>query len=96
MSKWNHVFQNVYKYVLHFGWCVTTNIQVSFLTQLPERKETAQGFHHEANGDFKTVKSLMAVIGENWEWINNIVVTPQYWPNWQSEKKEACTEYKYS
>ena len=34
---------------------VTTKIQVSFLTQLPERKETAQGFHHEANGDFKTV-----------------------------------------
>ena len=34
---------------------VTTNIQASFLTQLSERKETAQGFHHEANGDFKTV-----------------------------------------
>ena len=34
---------------------VTTKIQASFLTQLPERKETAQGFHHEANGDFKTV-----------------------------------------
>ena len=33
----------------------TTKIQASFLTQLPERKETAQGFHHEANGDFKTV-----------------------------------------
>jgi hypothetical protein len=23
-------------------------------SQLPETKETAQGFHHEANGDFKT------------------------------------------
>ena len=34
---------------------VTTKIQTSFLTQLLERKETAQGFHHEANGDFKTV-----------------------------------------
>ena len=33
----------------------TTKIQASFLTQLLERKETAQGFHHEANGDFKTV-----------------------------------------
>ena len=33
----------------------TTNIQASFLTQLPERKETNQGFHHDANGDFKTV-----------------------------------------
>jgi hypothetical protein len=35
---------------------VTTKIQASFLTQYPERKETAQGFHHEANGDFKTVR----------------------------------------
>ena len=34
---------------------VTTMIQASFLTQLPGRKETAQGFHHEVNGDFKTV-----------------------------------------
>ena len=34
---------------------VTTKIQASFLTQLPERKGTAQGFHHEANDDFKTV-----------------------------------------
>jgi hypothetical protein len=37
---------------------VTTKIQASFLTQLPERKETAQGFHHEASGDFKTVAEL--------------------------------------
>jgi hypothetical protein len=58
---------------------VTTKIHVSFLTQLPERKETAQWFHHDANGDFKQLQSLMAVIGENWEWLNNnIVVTPQY------------------
>ena len=34
---------------------VSTNIQTSILTQLPERQETALGFHHEANGDFKTV-----------------------------------------
>ena len=27
---------------------ITTKIQASFLTQLPERK----GFHHEANSDF--------------------------------------------
>ena len=26
---------------------VTTNIQMSFLTQLPERNETAQGFHQQ-------------------------------------------------
>ena len=37
---------------------VTTKIQVSFLTQLLERKETAQGFHHEAIGDFNTVKEF--------------------------------------
>ena len=46
---------------------VTIKIQISFLTQLPERKESAMEFHHEANGDFKTVTahSLMAVKGEN-------------------------------
>jgi hypothetical protein len=33
---------------------ITTKIQVSFLTQLTEKKEAAKGFHHEANGDFKT------------------------------------------
>jgi hypothetical protein len=43
-------------------WMVYQYTQ-SFLTQLPERKETKQGFHHEANGDCKTV-SLMAVKGE--------------------------------
>ena len=37
---------------------VTTKIQASFLTQLPERKETAQGFHHENNCDFKTVTAF--------------------------------------
>jgi hypothetical protein len=36
----------------------TTKIQASFLIQLPEMKETAQGFHHDANGDFKTVTGL--------------------------------------
>ena len=44
---------------------VATKIQASFLTQLPERKETAQEFHHEANGDFKTVTGFkLSVIGE--------------------------------
>ena len=37
---------------------VTTKIQASFLTQLPERKETTQGFHHEASGDFKKFTEL--------------------------------------
>ena len=31
-------------------------IQASFLTQLLEKKEITQRFHHEANGDFKTVR----------------------------------------
>jgi hypothetical protein len=34
---------------------VTTKMQEPFPIQLPERKETTQGFYHEANGDFKTV-----------------------------------------
>jgi hypothetical protein len=34
---------------------VTTKIQ-SFLTQLRERKETAQGFHYKANGDLKQLQ----------------------------------------
>ena len=35
---------------------VTTKIQASFLTQLPERTETAQGFNNEANGDIKQLE----------------------------------------
>jgi hypothetical protein len=34
---------------------VTTKIQTSFLTQLKERKETAQGLNHKSNDYFKTV-----------------------------------------
>ncbi len=34
---------------------VTTKIQASFLTQLPERKITAQGFYLKANVDIKGV-----------------------------------------
>ena len=34
---------------------IPTRIQASFLTQFPERKETAEGFRHEANSDFKAV-----------------------------------------
>ena len=32
-----------------------TLLGFSHSTQLSERKENAQGFHHDANGDFKTV-----------------------------------------
>ena len=38
---------------------VTTKIQASFLTQLPERKETVEGFHHDSKGDFKTVTKCL-------------------------------------
>ena len=34
---------------------VTPKIQAFFQTQLPEKKETAQGFHREVIGDFNTV-----------------------------------------
>ena len=36
---------------------VTTKVQASFLTQLPERKKTPQGLH-EANSVVKTVTEL--------------------------------------
>ena len=45
---------------------VTTKIQVYFPTQFPERTETAQGFHHEANGDFKTVTELNCCDRRKW------------------------------
>jgi hypothetical protein len=32
--------------------------EVINFTHLPNRKETAQGFHHKANGDFKTFTEL--------------------------------------
>ena len=60
---------------------VTTKIQASFLTQLPQRKETAPGFHHEANVDFKTVTEFNGCDMRKRRWINDIVVTPQHLPN---------------
>jgi hypothetical protein len=50
---------------------VTTKIQLSFLTQLPERKEMRPIV------TLKQLQSLIAVIGENIGLIN-IVVNPQY------------------
>jgi hypothetical protein len=57
-----------------------SKIHVSFLTQLPERKETAQGFRPMvgANGEFKTVTEFNGCDGRKTGWINNTVVTPQY------------------
>jgi hypothetical protein len=48
-------------------------MQSSFLTQLPERKVTTQGFHHEANDEFKTVAEFNGC-----GWINNFVLIPQH------------------
>jgi hypothetical protein len=38
---------------------VITKMQALFLTELPERQETALKFHNEANGDFKTVAEFI-------------------------------------
>jgi hypothetical protein len=38
---------------------VTTKLQMSLLSQLLDRKEAAQGCHHDANGDFKTVTEFI-------------------------------------
>jgi hypothetical protein len=54
------------------GVPVTAKIQVSFQTHLPERKEWWPMV------TLKQLQSLMAVIGENGRWINNIGVIPQY------------------
>jgi hypothetical protein len=53
---------------------VATKIQASFLTQLPERKDTAQGFHHEANSD----KTITEFNGWDRTKLRMDVVTPQY------------------
>ena len=60
------------------------SVQASFLIQLPDRKETAQGFHHEANGDFKTVTEFNGCDGRklrmdqnHCSYSNNIVVPPK-------------------
>jgi hypothetical protein len=44
---------------------VTTKIQVSFLTQLPERKKPLRDFNMRPMVSIKQLQSLMAVIGEN-------------------------------
>ena len=55
VGRWNIPLSMVDGVSIH---PVTTKVQSSFLTQLSERKETAQEFHYEANGDFKTVRWL--------------------------------------
>ena len=72
---------------------ITTKIQASFLTQLPDRKETAQGFHHEANDDFKTVTEF-----DGWDRrLDQLRMNQQHCSyatiiTSMSEKEEACTE----
>ena len=60
IGRWVKMFKAVIKYPFEHGEVinytlngvsidtVTTKIHTSFLTQLQERKKTAQGFHHEA------------------------------------------------
>jgi hypothetical protein len=65
---------------------VITKIQVSFLTQLPERKKASQGFHLQANGDFKTATEFNTCDGTNqhiteyhcsyfqaWWWLHHVM-----------------------
>jgi hypothetical protein len=54
---------------------VTTKIQESFVTQLPERKDPTRRFHNQANGDFKTVKECNGCDRRKLRY--NIVLTPQ-------------------
>ena len=77
-SEIDNPFEHVINYTLGAVSLhpVTTKIQTSFLTQLPERKETAQGFPHEANGDFKAVTQFNGC--DRRKLRNYIVVTPQY------------------
>jgi hypothetical protein len=70
---------------------ITTKIQATFLTQLLERKETAQRFHHEPNGDFKTVAECFVCDRRK------LRMDQQHcsYSTILSEKKEACIEYTY-
>ena len=63
---------------------VTTMIQASFLTQLPERKETTQGFHHDANGD-KQFDWNKRKLRMDQELLHNTNLIDK-------SEKEACTE----
>jgi hypothetical protein len=46
-------------------WMVYQCTQAHFQPQFPERKETAQGFQHETNGDFKTVTEFNGCAADN-------------------------------
>jgi hypothetical protein len=59
-------------------------IKASFLTQFPERKETAQGFHHKANCQFNGCD------------VRKLRIDQQHCSYSTEWKKEACTEYNYS
>ena len=69
---------------------VTTKIQASFLTHLPERKETAQRIQHEPNGDSKTVTEFNGCDGRK------LRMDPHHCSYSTILKKEACSEKKYS
>jgi hypothetical protein len=81
----------LWSYWLHFVSLnpVTTKTQASVLTQLPERKETAQGFQHEANGEFKTVTEFNGCDRRKLRMDQqHCSYATIYQPKWQ----KACTE----
>ena len=73
---------------------VTTKIQASFPTQLPERKETAQGFYHEANGDFKTVTEFNGCDRRGFNYLS--CVTPVEGVSGMPLEHEPCAPFKAS
>jgi hypothetical protein len=70
-------------------------IQTSFLTQLPERKETTQGIHHEAESECKTVTEFngcdrrkLRIDQEHWSYSTIRTSLTGV------KRKQACTEQK--
>uniref|UniRef100_A0A673YAZ2 Endoplasmic reticulum metallopeptidase 1 n=1 Tax=Salmo trutta TaxID=8032 RepID=A0A673YAZ2_SALTR len=55
-TKWGTVKITFEVKVINYTLGSVSIHPVILLTLFPETKETAQGFHHEANGDFKTVR----------------------------------------
>jgi hypothetical protein len=62
---------------------------------LPERKETVQGIHHEAKGDFKTFTKINGCDRKKQDGSTTLYLLHNTNLN-DSEKKEARTSYKYS
>jgi hypothetical protein len=57
VPKGGHLLVADIEYPFQYGALI--NYTLDGVTQLLERKETAQGFHHDASGDFKTVTEFI-------------------------------------